>query len=85
MPRYKGMKSWLKQNRIPLLEPWPGNSPDLNAIENVWTVLKQKVSRHKYFWGTINQLNKGGLGERNNTRVLQKTGPVDATADTNCP
>lgn len=27
--------------------PWPGNSPDLNLIENCWTYLKRKVYQRK--------------------------------------
>jgi len=34
---------WFNRNRIEVLD-WPGNSPDLNPIENVWKVLKSKVS-----------------------------------------
>ena len=30
-------------NKITLLE-WPGNSPDLYHIENLWAVLKNKVT-----------------------------------------
>ena len=37
-------KKWLADNDIPLMD-WPGNSPDLNPIENLWNVMKNKVAK----------------------------------------
>ena len=40
--RTKFVKKWLSKENISTLE-WPGNSPDLNPIENAWNVMKNKV------------------------------------------
>ena len=42
-PCYRAKVNYLDQKNIERLE-WPGNSPDLNPIENLWSVMKQKVS-----------------------------------------
>ena len=41
--RSKMVKKFLKRKRIQMFE-WPGNSPDLNPIENLWHLMKNKVS-----------------------------------------
>ena len=40
--RGKKIEKWNEDNQIKKVE-WPGNSPDLNPIENLWALLKQKL------------------------------------------
>jgi len=42
MSSKQGSENFLEQKRIQRLE-WPGNSPDLNRIENLWNFIKKKV------------------------------------------
>ena len=42
--RTNEIKAWHSQNGIQKID-WPGNSPDLNPIENLWSILKYKIKR----------------------------------------
>ncbi|GFU42157.1 uncharacterized protein TNCV_4553691 [Trichonephila clavipes] len=40
----RSIKAFLAEQNIPLLN-WPGNSPDMNTIENVWELMKREVAK----------------------------------------
>lgn len=42
----KMAKKWKISNTIPML-PWSSNSPDLSPIENLWAIMKTKISERR--------------------------------------
>lgn len=38
------VKNFMAKNKLKVLE-WPGNSPDLNPIENLWSVIKNRLGK----------------------------------------
>ena len=40
------VREWFQDNQVPLL-PWPAQSPDLNPIENLWSILDQQTLSRK--------------------------------------
>jgi hypothetical protein len=43
----KVITKWFGEQNIDILGPWPGNSPDLNPIQNLWSILKRWMDKQK--------------------------------------
>ena len=43
----KVITKWLVKQNIDILGPWPGNFPDLNPIEILWSILKRWMDKQK--------------------------------------
>lgn len=39
----KSITTWLTDCGVPFIKDWPGNSSDLNPIENLWHIIKQHL------------------------------------------
>lgn len=44
--RCKKVSGYLAEEKVDVLD-WPGNSPDLNPIENLWTMMKNNVAERQ--------------------------------------
>ena len=56
-------QQWCKENFPRFWEKgiWPGNSPDLNPIENIWSAIQQKIDEEKpsvNITGLVRQLKR---------------------------
>ena len=40
----KKMRTVFEENGLTTLD-WPGNSPDLNPIENLWAIIKKRIAK----------------------------------------
>ena len=48
-PAHRAKKTfdWIKSQNVDLIEDWPPNSPDLTCIEQVWSLLEQRIRKYQ--------------------------------------
>ncbi len=54
--------AWLRSRRVRVLN-WPTCSPDLSPIENIWHIIKWKISQRRWLGGHDGQRPMGEFGQ----------------------
>lgn len=45
--RAKKTLNWIHSQKVNVIEDWPANSPDLTCIEQVWSLLEQRIRKYQ--------------------------------------
>ncbi|CAD6184809.1 unnamed protein product [Caenorhabditis auriculariae] len=77
--------AWFAANNVVLLD-WPACSPDLNSVENLWSVLVRRVYANAKQYTTVNDLKRAIRAEWDGTRprirqLIQPKCCIDALLD----
>ncbi len=74
--------AWLRSRRVRVLN-WPACSSDLSPIENIWHIIKRKMSKTTTNSSTAGNLYQVRMGPNSNTKTPE-THNLDAQTSSNC-